>query len=212
MFKFSKTVGICGAIILIALDIWTLFGCFGLKDAALFNQILNNMLPCNAILGLFAFCVLQNKSAKKALGISGTVVFGATAIIRLAATIFYIVESVNVLILYEAPVTIDWLCNVLRFFAYVPLFISAIFLVVCVLCRKMKKTTQLLGGISIFILIFSWIVNVYLLVSSGISNEYGFFEIYINIFNAGLIRDIVFACGYTLIVSSLTGEMEKRKA
>ncbi len=214
MSKLSKNTGLCGASILIALDLWVLFGCFKLRGIGLFNEVLDNMIPCGLLLGIFAFCALFEKPVAIKLGYASVVVFCIAAILRFVSGIIYLLDIIK--FMDQTGESIESLLKsegiaILEFFAFVPLVISAILLVFHVLKNKMKKATQIVGGISILALVIAWCTKVYDLVSFGMAEAQSFTEIYFNIFKAGLVWDILIFVGYALILGSLTGALESKK-
>ena len=210
MSKATKTVGVVGAIILGILDILMIFKSFSLSGMDLFNQVVNNSLPCGLLLGILTLCVLQEKSSKKAIGILASIFFGIFIFLRLVGTSFYIAELANTVKLFETPITADIVLSVVEYFAFVPLFVSGIFLVVYILKGKFKKTVQILGGISIIALLIVWVICMFQLVSSAVSEGVGFVQIMVSVYNSGLLWKLFIIAGYTSVFASLTGAMEKK--
>ena len=214
MSKLSKNIGFCGASILVAFDVFWIFGCFKLRGAELFNQIFDNMIPCGLLLGIFAFCALCEKPIAIKLGIGSTVIFGLSAISRFISVVFYssdLMSFMNETNSSLKEIISYYGLDFFKFFAFIPLIISAIFLVVHVVKDKVKKTTQVLGGISIIALIGVWAIKLYELVSTGMSSQLSMVEIYLNVFKAGLIWDILLVAGYAFVIGSLTGAMDKKE-
>lgn len=210
MSKLTKSVGLSGAIILGFLDVLMILNSFSLNGMNLFNQIVNNSLPVGLLLGILAICVLQDKSLKKAIGIITSIFFGIFIFLRLVATVFYIFELVNIVKVFETPITMDVILSVVEYFAFVPLFISGIFLVVYILKGKMKKVVQVLSGISIIAMIVVWGICMFQIVSSCMAEGVGFIQILVNVYNSGLIWKLFVTGGYALVFASLTGAMEKK--
>ncbi len=209
MSKLSRNIGLFGAFILLFLDVLAIYGCFGLKGADLFNQVIETMLPCGLVTSIFAFSVLFEKTFKKAIGIIAGIVLSIAAIARLIVGVLFIdqISSEN-LISFSSEET---LLNCVEVFAFVPLVISVSLLVIYVLKGKMKKSAQIVGGIPVIALLCVWAVRIYQLVSESMSEGIGFVEIYLDIFEMGLVWDILLIGGYAFVLSSLTGALEKKE-
>ena len=210
MSKLTKNFGLTGAAILGVFDAIIILGCFNLSGMTLFNEIVNNSLPCGLLLSLLTICTLLDKAPKKIIGIITTIFCGIFIFLRLVATGFYIYELASIAKLFQTSVTMDNILSTTEYFAFVPLFVACIFLVVYLLKGKLKKATQILSGVSIITMIVIWIVCVFNIVSSGFAESVGFIQIFINLYNAGFIWKLFIIAGYTMIIASLTGSMEKK--
>ena len=161
-------------------------------------------------LGAFALCSVLDKPFKKSLGIITIVFCCIFVFLRIIATGFYIFDLVNTVQLLEAPLTMDIVLSVIEYFAFIPLFVSFIFLFVYVLKGKMKKITQILSGISLITMIVIWGIYIFNIVSSGMEQDFSFIQIFINIYNAGLVWKLFIISGYSMVFGGLTGAMEKK--
>ena len=209
MSKLTKIFGFIGAFFLIAFDIFMIYGCFGLTNAELFNQILYNMLPCGLIFGVLTILVLLNKPAKKIFNIFAVIFFGIATLLRVFATMMYILyfaKSIDFSIL-----TIDFYLDFIEFIAYIPLCISVIFLVIYLMKGKFLKTTQILGGISFVVLLVTRIIYIVNFVNLEMFNQLGFFAILSELFAYGLFWNIFSVAAYALAFGALTGVMEKKE-
>ena len=208
----NKSIGLCGATLLIIFDVFMIGSCLKLRGVDFFNQVIYNMLPCGLLLGAFAFCVLLKKIAARKLGIVAMIVFGIAAIARLIVGIF----AVKLIIVNSNGASaMDSLTDealvLIEFFAFTLLIIAAIFLVIYALYDKFKKTTQVIAGVSLIALTGVCVVNIYQLVSLGTYNGQSMLQIYWDIFENGYVGDILLVIGYALAFGSLTGAMESKK-
>jgi len=180
MSKLTKNIGLCGASILIVFDVLYIWDCFSLKSTSILNHLLNNMVPCGLVLGIFAFWVLLEKPNKKIFGIASVIVFGIFAVLRFIAGIFFVYHKIKI---DSAIYSFDELLkfhglDFIKFVAFVPMLVSAAFLVIYVLSDKMKKPTQIVGSIAIIALACVWLYSVYQLVSFGMDNSHNIVQIY----------------------------------
>ncbi len=138
--------------LLILLDLFTLFNLQTTSGGAVFNQVMNAMAPCGLLLGVTVLLWLSDKGPKNALRLFTAIFFGLTALLRLFAFGFQMV-----LISRGGQATDKAeILNIIAFLAYAVLAVAVVFLMVYLKDNKCRKTTLVLFGCAVVILVAVW--------------------------------------------------------
>lgn len=202
MSKLTKILGIVGAIILIFLDVREIWNCFTLNGVEVFNNIINNSLPCGLLLGGLTLYTIYNECPQKAFSVTTLIFFAITAFIRIATLVLYVLERIYASYAIGMVAT-DYL-DFAEFFAFGLLAFAVIFLMVYLLKGKFEKTSLALCGISLVILCVVWVINIYSLIAEAVSVSSGVFEVIIAFFQGGLAVDIGIVLSYLAVFWILT--------
>lgn len=209
MSKLTKILGIVGAIMLIFLDIKELWNCFTLSGVGIFNNIVNNTLPCGLLLGVLTLYAVRNESHKKSLSIATLVFFIIAAFIRILTLVLYILERIYAN--YLAPMSASDYLDLAKFSAFGLLAFAVIFLMIYTLKGKFEKTALALGGVSLISLCVVWVINIYSLITEAINFSSGIFESVIAFFKGGLAIDIAVILAYLAVFWILTTIMKNKE-
>ena len=98
----------------------------------------------------------------------------------------------------------------LKYSAFTLLAVGVLFLMKYLTKGKFEKTTLVLGGFSCAALFVAWGIDIYNLVSSVVDLSYGFIEIFMEVYNSGLFREVFLVLAY-VIVFWIINEINKEK-
>ena len=209
MSKLTKILGVVGAILLIFLDIREIWNCFTLNGVDIFNNIINNSLPCGLLLGVFTLYAIHNESPQKALSITTLVFFVIAAFFRTLTLVLYILERIYASYAVGMIAT-DYL-DFAEFFAFGLLAFAVIFLMIYLLKNKFEKTSLALCGIALVVLCIVWVINIYSLINEGVNISSGISEVIIAFLEGGLAADIVIILAYLAVFWILTTIMKNKE-
>ena len=208
MTKLVKFSGISAALILIILDITALVTSFTLGGINVFNTVVNNSIPCGLLLGCTVLSAIFEKYSKKVLSTITSILFSIALCIRVLAIGLYI--WMIFFSHYLAPMTYTEYMDLAKYSAFTLLAVGVLFLMKYLTKGKFEKTTLVLGGVSCTALFVAWGIGIYNLVSSVVDLSYGFIEIFMEVYNSGLFREVFLVLAY-VIVFWIINEINKEK-
>lgn len=208
MGSLSKILATCGAIFLICYDLYVLVSVAGdqmMYSSEKFNSIMWAMIPCGFLLGVTSLCEIFDKDAKKPLAVISIIIFGITAIIRL----FSLVYQVILIITGKGTTGTDEYIGLADFSGYTLLAVAAIFFMFYIIKKTMHRTTLVIGGVALLILIVSWVTDAYLIISNSAEEWSGFWTLFTEFFYGGLIWGLLTMISYGLIFACVCRVYDK---
>ena len=211
MSRFFKIFAVCSSAFLILMDCYVFVRLTDYTGAQLFSAVMWNMLPCGVLFGVTSLLHIFDKPLKKYVAIFSAIIFGATFLIRFFAVGLFLIDRITTPDL--APMTVTDYAMFANLAGYGVLMFAAIFYVVYILKGKLVKTTVIISNISFVVLILTWGVNIYQLISGILGTSGTVLQILSEFFLGDLFWNLVTIVAYMLIfyihTDSFKGKVKK---